>query len=120
MSKPTTIGEWADYIAGLGDQALYSQAVAANSHQFARTLVAEGLTMQHVEQIMLLFVRQLRATGTKVPGGGAWDLVTMALTDPVARQGVQMSEEEAALTGTFETPQVDDFDEFELEAEFED
>lgn len=118
MSKPTTIEEWADYIEELGDSVLYSQAVAANSHQFAKTLVAEGLTMQHVEEIMLLFVRRLRAMGIKVPGGGVWDLVNMALTDPVARRGVQMSEEEAAAVST--PSQVDDLDDFELEAEFED
>jgi len=78
------------------------------------------MTMGDVEQIMLLFVRQLRATGTKVPEGGPFDLINMALTDPVARKGPTMSETEAeALEAKGVEPTIDDFDQFELEASFE-
>ena len=98
---------------------MFSQAVAANTQGFARGLVAEGATMADAEQIMLLFVRQLRATGTKVPGGGTWDLLNMAMTDPIARRGPTMSEEQAELLGLQHTTGPDEFDDFELEAAFD-
>ena len=122
MSSPQTIADWTEYIAGLAGQPLFSQAVAANSQSFAREIVAEGvLTMGDVEQIMLLFVRQLRATGTGVPSDGAWNLLNMAMTDPVARAGVTMSEEQAGLLESqYEPLPTDDFDAFLLEAAFED
>jgi len=118
MNGPQNLPEWEDYISGLTGKDLFSQTVAANTQGFGRRLVAEGLTMQHVERIMLLFVRQLRATGTKVPGGGAWDLLNMAQTDPVARKGPTMSESEAASLQKTQ-PGSDEFDDFELEAEFD-
>lgn len=119
MAKPQSIVEWAEYIAGLSGQRLFSQAVAANTHSFARQLVAEGATMKDVEQIMLLFVGQLKATGTKVPKGtGAWDLLLMAQTD--ARRTPVMSEEEAAMLDTLHKSGPDELDDFELEASFED
>jgi hypothetical protein len=118
MAKPQSLSEWADYIESLSGQRLFSQAVAANTHSFARQLVAEGATMKDVEQVMLLFVRQLKATGTKVPrGAGAWDLLLMAQTD--ARQTPVMSEEEAAMLDSLHKSGPDEMDDFELEAEFE-
>ena len=117
-TRPQTVTEWAQYIKGLSGQALFSQATAANSQSFARTLTQEGLTMQQVEKIMLLFVRQLRATGTKVPVGGTWDLLNMALTDPVARQGPTLSEEEAEFLAVTNESTSDELDDFELEAAF--
>jgi len=119
MTRPTNLSEWATYIEGLSGQALYSQAVAANTQSFARTLLREGATMADVEQIMLLFVRQLRATGTKVPGADTWDLPTMAMTDPIARRGPTMSEEQAELLEIQHTAGLDEFDDFELEAAFD-
>ena len=119
--RPSNLNEWAEYINGLAGRGLYSQVIAANSHEFARALVDEGMSMADVEQVMLLFVRQLRAVGMKVPdSGGPWDLVTMALTDPVAKLGPTMSEEEAELLATMQKAGTDDFDHFELEAAFED
>jgi|AACY02.2.fsa_nt_gi hypothetical protein len=120
MSRPQSLGEWAEYIKHLAGEPLYSQAVAANSQAFSQMLLEEGATMADVEQVMLLFVRQLRATGTKVPEGGPWDLVTMALTDPEARKGPTMSEKEAEFLATTFKSGTDDFDMFELEAGFED
>jgi hypothetical protein len=118
--RPSNLAEWANYISGLSGHPLFSQAVAANTVGFGRQLVAEGMSMWEVQQLMLLFVRQLRATGTKVPGGGAWNLVNMALTDPIARKGPTMSEEEAELLETsYEPAMSDDLYQFELEAEFE-
>ena len=46
-------------------------------------------------QILVLFVRQCRATGSPLPSGGMWDLDIIAMTDEIASMGVQMSEEEA-------------------------
>jgi hypothetical protein len=81
----------------------------------------EGFSIDHMVPLMLLFVRQLRATGTKVPGGGLYDLVNMALTDPIARKGPTMSEEEAKLLEVqYEPPPTDDLDVFDTEAGFED
>lgn len=117
MSRPNSLPEWASYIRNLAGSPLWSQVVAANTHSFARTLVEEGATMGDVEQILLLFVRQLRATGTKVPEGGPFDLVTMALVDDQARKGTRFSPEEAALMESqMEAPDGDDLDTFELEA----
>ena len=76
--------------------------------------------MGDVEQILLLFVRQLRATGTKVPEGGPFDLINMALTDHEARKGPSMTEEEAeVLELSYQEPTTDDFDTFDLEAGFD-
>jgi len=121
MSYPQSLSDWSEYIANLAGQPLFSQVVAANTQTFARGLVAEGATMGDVEQIMLLFVRQLRATGTKVPGEGTWDLLNMAMIDPVARRGPSMSEEQADLMESqVEPPTTDEFDSFLLEASFAD
>ncbi len=119
MTRPTNLAEWVGYVGSLSGQPLFSQAVAANTQGFARGLVAEGATMADVEQIMLLFVRQLRATGTKVPGGGTWDLMNMAMIDPIARRGPTMSEEQAELLEVQYQPSTDEFDDFELEAAFD-
>lgn len=119
MNRPQSLGEWAEYIKGLAGEPLFSQAAAANSQAFSKMLIDEGASMADVEQVMLLFVRQLRATGTKVPEGGPWDLATMALTDPVARKGPTMSEMEADLLALEHRPVTDDFDTFELEAGFD-
>ena len=121
MNGPQTLSEWAEYIGGLAGQELFSQAVAFNTQDFARQLVAEGATMQEVEQIALLFVRQLKATGTKVPGaGGAWDMLNMAQTDPVARRGATMSEGEAQTLESQHKGGTDDLDGFLLDASFDD
>lgn len=120
MNRPNSLPEWKTYIENLGGENLFSQAVAANTHTFARTLLEEGATMGDVEQIMLLFVRQLRAIGVKVPEGGPFDLNTMALVDAQARLGVTYTPEEAALQKSLEDPTDDDFAQFELEAGFED
>lgn len=121
MSRPNNLTEWGQYVQGLAGAKLYSQTIAANTHSFARTLVEEGATMGEVEQILLQFVRQLRAIGVKVPEEGAFDLVTMALVDEVARKGVSYSPEEATLLeAQADLTGGDDFDDFELEAAFED
>ena len=43
----------------------------------------------------------------------------MALTDPIAKKGPTMSEEEAELLVTMSKTGPDEFDEFELEAAFD-
>ncbi len=118
MSRPQSLPEWKTYIENLGGPKLFSQTVAANSHTFARALLEEGATMGDVEQILLMYVRQLRALGVKVPEGGPFDLVTMALVDSQARKGPTYSEEEAALQKSLEDPEDDDFAHFEMAAAF--
>lgn len=120
--RPSNLAEWSEYIQGLSGTALYSQVIAANTHSFTRMLVAEGATTADVEQVLLRFVRRLRALGVKVPEGGAFDLVTMALVDEVARKGQTHSPEEAALQELQEAApyKTDDLDDFELEAGFSD
>lgn len=120
IGPPHTLGEWEIYIKGLAGRALWSKAVAANSHTFARDLLAEGLTMGEIEQIMLLFARQLRATGCKVPEGGPFDLVTMALVDDMAQKGPTMSEEQAISLAANHVERSDGLDQFDLVAGFED
>jgi hypothetical protein len=119
-SRPESLSEWATYIQKLAGPSLFSQVVAANTHGFARTLLAEGFTMMDVEQVMLLWVRQLRSTGMQIPDGGPFDLQVMALTDDQARLGHTSSPEEVALLESL-YPQSgsDDFDTFELAAAFD-
>jgi len=117
MSRPSNAKEWSLYIGKLSGQPLYSQAVAANSHDFGRALLEEGATQDDVEADHLMFVIQCKATGTKVPFGGVYDMVNMSLTHPTARTTPVMSEEEADfLEATQKTTGSDDFDMFELEA----
>lgn len=120
-SRPQSLEEWGGYIAGLAGTELRSQVIAANTFGFVRALLAEGFNVNHVEPLMLEFVRQLRATGTGIPKGGCYDLVTMALVDPVAKMGPTMSEAEAeGLARSYQPAPVDDFDQFELEAALDD
>lgn len=120
-NRPHNLTEWSAYIQGLSSLALYSQAIAANTHGFTRMLVAEGASTGDVEQILLLFVRRLRALGVRVPAGGAFDLVTMALVDEEARKGPVHTPEEVALLDVQGTPtgSTDDLDDFELDAGFD-
>ncbi len=120
MSRPSNLAEWATYIQDLTGASLRSQSIAANTHTFARTLLEEGATMGDVEQIMLLFVRQLRATGVKIPGGGPFDLNTMALMDADARKGPTYSHQEVVLLEAQKVVhQEDDLDAFDLTAAFD-
>jgi len=121
VNRPTTLNEWQEYVSTMAGAELRSQTIAANTIRFVRILLAEGFSIDDMEPLMMLFVRQLRATDTGVPHGGCYDLVTMALTDPIAKRGPQMSEEEAGMLALDHRPaQVDEFDQFELEAAFED
>lgn len=119
MRRPMSLSEWETYIQHLTREALYDQTVAANTHTFARVLLEEGIPMGDVEQILLLFVRQLRAFGIKLPEGGPFDLVTMAMMDAQAKKGMTHSPEEVALHDSLvETTQVeDDLDLFDQVAE---
>jgi len=117
VSRPRSMKEWSEYIGALAGGPLYSQAVAANTIDFGRALLEEGITMGEVEQIIMLFVRRLRITGTKVPRGGPYNMINMALTDPVAMAGATMSEIDADFVeGTVQPLASDDFDMFDMEA----
>ena len=91
-----TMSQWEQYIKSLAGQNLWSKAIAANTQTFAAGLLAEGLTMPEVRQIILLFVRQLVATGQRIPAGGAFGMQGMAEIDPVALQGATMPIEQVA------------------------
>lgn len=84
MNRPTTLDEWKAYIGQLSGTALFSQVVAANSQGFARTLLDEGYSMADVEEVLRIFVRQCKATGTKIPENGPFDLKSMSLVENVS------------------------------------
>ena len=81
-----TLDEWQDYISQLAGKPLRSKVLAANSQEFVNQLLDEGFDLDYVGAIMLLFVRQMAATGMSIPGGGAFDLIEMADLDPKARE----------------------------------
>jgi len=94
MAKPKSLEEWASYIARLGGRPLWSKAISANSQAFMSEMINEGYTAEGVKEIILLFVRQLAATGQKIPDGGVYDPKEMAVLDPIAQQGATMTEVE--------------------------
>lgn len=95
MSWPSTLPEWETYIQQLAGEDLRSKAINANTQLFANALLEEGYTLADVEQIILYFVRQLAATGQKIPEDGSYNMVEMAQRDPIAKRGMTMTEEEA-------------------------
>lgn len=120
-NRPITLKEWSRHIRELTGKTLYSQARAANTQVFARTLLEEGIQMDMIEEIILLYVRQLRAVGVAIPQGGAFDMITMSLVDPIASRGLAYSEEESRLLAIQgQTPIQDDLSLFDLEASFTD
>lgn len=82
-----TLDQWEQYIQSLTGQELWSKAIAANTQGFADDLRASGLDMSEIKQVILFFVRQLVATGQRIPVGGAFGMVGMAETDSIAMQG---------------------------------
>lgn len=112
MKRPNSMPEWEAHIGSMGGSVLYKQAISANSQAFIDAMLDEGYSMDEVKQILVFFVRQLRATDTLVPTGGSFDLDYIACTDLVAVEGVTMSEEEAdALDVQPSIPdRIDDFD----------
>lgn len=101
------IQDWESYIGALAGQPLWSKAIAANTIAFSDALRADGLTMLEVKQVMLLFVRQLVATGMKVPEGGAFDLVGMAEIDEIARRGATIDPQVVAQMAANPPPDED-------------
>lgn len=116
--RPNTIEEWKYYIGDLAGAALRSQTVAVNSHSFSRLHLDEGGTMEDLEQIVMMFGRQCKATGVQLPEGGPFDLITMLLVDEVPVE--ELSVEEARFLEVQPPVGTDDFDDFMLEAAFED
>jgi len=83
---PQTLPEWEQYVQTLAGRALRSKAIAVNSQKFLDMMrTQEGFSVSDVRAIITLFVRQLVATGQKIPEGGAYNLVLLARTDDVAR-----------------------------------
>lgn len=76
--SPQTREEWAEYIQNLKDEDLWSQAVAANSQEFAQELRKEGFTIMDVKAIVQLFAKQLTLRRLKLPEGGAYDMPLLA------------------------------------------
>ena len=107
----TPILDWEVYVKRLAGDALRSKALQANTQRFSIMMLQEGHSLKDVEQIVLFFVRQMVAVGMMLPPNGAFDLDLMARTDPIARRGVTMTEEEAALLAA--NAPVDESDDFE-------
>jgi hypothetical protein len=91
---PQSLPEWEQYVQTLAGSALRSKAIAVNSQQFMDMMrIQEGFSVVDVRQIILYFVRQLVATGQKIPEGGAYDMLRLARTDDVARTMPVLSEQ---------------------------
>jgi hypothetical protein len=86
--------EWRAYIRRLAGPALRSKVIAANSQQFANSLLEEGKDLAYLEDILGMFVQQMLATGMKFPEGGAYDLRSL---DPLIKAAKLSPEQVAAL-----------------------
>ena len=65
--NPQTVEEWADYVAGLHGEELWSVAVNANTIQFVMELQEEGYDPSEITDILLLFALQFGRDGQAVP-----------------------------------------------------
>lgn len=66
-----TASEWRAYIMGLTEPAtLISKASAANSIEFVRSIMGDGLSPDEVEDVLRAFAEQLQALGLPVGPGG--------------------------------------------------
>lgn len=66
-----TASEWREYIMGLTEpEALISKSNAANSIEFVRSIMEDGLTADDVEDVLRAFAEQLQALGLPVGPGG--------------------------------------------------
>jgi hypothetical protein len=65
--NPKTPAEWAAYISGLDGEALWSKAIAANTHAFVQNLQEEGTPSAEIVDVLLLFGLQLEMDGQALP-----------------------------------------------------
>lgn len=119
MNRPSNLSEWVSYIETLPSDRLYSQAIAANTHTFVRELQAEGQTVADVENILVAFVKRLRALGMPVPEGGAFNLWRLAIEYNVPSEPSYSEEEVAFLSQEPSSSPPDDLEDFELTAGLE-
>jgi hypothetical protein len=112
-----TLDEWQGYISQLAGRRLLSKAIAANTQAFTDQLLDESYDIAHVEQIVLMFVRQMAATGMAIPGGGAFDMADMASLDPKARQFMASPMSEAEVAEIEANPPAEPPDEVDQAAE---
>ena len=105
---PTSLGEWEAYIKTLVGENLFSKAVAINTQRCADILKEDGFSMADFQKIVVMFVRQCAATDTRIPIGGAYNMVTMARTDPIARRGVTVSPEDVERMKLIKTVKPED------------
>lgn len=111
--SPRSLLEWTQYVSTLAGPSLRSKAIAVNTQKFMDLMRAqEGLTTGQVRQIILLFVRQLVATGQKLSEGGAYDMTQMARLDEMTQSIRVMSEVEVQELASRQTPEqaLDDLD----------
>ena len=109
--NPQTLSEWELYVKRMAGDTLRSKAIQVNTQRFATMMQGEGYSMSDVEQIVLYFVRQMTAVRMQLPADGAYDLERLARTDPVAKRGITMTEEQADLLA--QAVPVEDSDDFE-------
>lgn len=105
--KPEELDEWETYISQLAGLELQVQTDTANSQTFISMMAEEGRDVAWCRQILMLFVRQCKAVGCRLPAGGMYNLDIIASMDEIASMGVQMSEEEADALASSYTP-IDD------------
>ena len=87
--QPTTLPAWEAYISELSGQALWSQAVNANTQEFIEVMLDEGMSMPDIQQMLLYFVRQICLTEGRIPEDGAFDLYAMSRQDAMCRTYIQ-------------------------------
>lgn len=105
--KPDELDEWEEYVSMLAGRELQAQTDTANSQAFISMMAEEGRDVAWCRQILMLFVRQCKAVGVRLPSGGMYNLDIIATMDEIASMGVQMSEEEADELEASYTP-IDD------------
>ena len=84
--------DWAEYVQSLAGKPLWSKAVNCNTQSFATDMLRRGNSLDEVQEILLYFARQMKAVGMKIPEGGAYDLVSLALVDPICMATKPMPE----------------------------
>lgn len=64
---PQTLEEWAEYVAGLHEDDLWSVGVNANTIQFVTELQEEGYDPAEITDILLMFALQFERDGQALP-----------------------------------------------------
>ncbi|MCA9551985.1 MAG: hypothetical protein KC933_18240 [Myxococcales bacterium] len=81
-TRPSSLEEWAHYIAGLSGDDLRSKAHAINSIDFVDDLMDEGFDPDEVETLFILLAQHLERMGMMLPDAGLYSYRRMAKQTP--------------------------------------